>query len=350
LAANQRLSAKDGEFEEIPFERRTDAEDVALEDEERPKRKRNRRRGRGWCLLIVFAGIAGLIAGRLAILWPHFDVFNQFTAHFAILLVAGSIGLMLPKGKALATLVLIVVAVIALGLWPQIASQEINRLSEVRAGEKTLRLMFFNVLDRNDDLAAVAAEIRRNDPDIVIMVEFHEKKLPLLDSLTDRYPYRAQCRSFHDCDIAMLSKIPLEAPEAKFNWNGPPLLKVSLGSDWDGLNIIGVHTIRFPWARAQFRQILELIKYLEPLGQHAVIAGDFNATPYSRALQTLEERSALFRVTTLPSWPAQLQLPQLSIDHIFIGTQMRRLEATRIGHNAGSDHFPVISTFAVPVN
>jgi endonuclease/exonuclease/phosphatase (EEP) superfamily protein YafD len=346
LAANQRISARSGERGGV-FERHEDAEDVALE---RPKRKRNPRRGRVWCTFIILAGLAGLAAGQLAKLWVHFDVFNQFSAQFAIFLIAGSIGLLMPRGKALTALALTVAAVIALGLWPQISSREINKLSDIRPGEKAVRLMAFNTHAANHDLAAIEAEIYRNDPDLVVMVEFDHDKQVLLDRLKSRYPYIGECLALDYCYLAVASKFPITKAVPKINWDGPPTLQVSFGSELGHLTLLGVHTIRFPHSRAQFRQILELVKLLEPLGQNVVVAGDFNATPFSRTLQTFEERSALFRVSYLPSWPAQLHLPQLAIDHIFIGSQMRRLEATRLGHNAGSDHYPMISTFAVPIN
>lgn len=349
MAENRILNAEEGEREGV-FERRGDAEDVAIEETPPRQRGRNKRRGRAWCLLLMLAGAAGLAAGRLAALWVHFDVFNQFTAHFAILLVAGSIGLWMPRGKTLTALALGLAAVIALGLWPQITSREINKLGEVQAGERAVRLMFFNTRYINDDIAVIEAEIRRNDPDMAVMVEFSPGKRPLLDRLKDRFPHSAHCLEKDYCNLAIISKLPFSNVETRVNWKGPPLLKAAFGPELGGLTVVGVHTIRFPHSRGQFRQVLELVKYLEPLGQNVAVAGDFNSTPFSRTLQTLEQRTALFRVTYLPSWPAQVQLPQLAIDHIFIGTQMRRLEATRIGHNAGSDHFPVISTFAVPLN
>ena len=46
--------------------------------------------------------------------------------------------------------------------------------------------------------------------------------------------------------------------------------------------------------------------------------GDFNATPFSRILGVLQDSANLTRLTNLPSWPSQLGLPQIAIDHIFV--------------------------------
>ena len=76
--------------------------------------------------------------------------------------------------------------------------------------------------------------------------------------------------------------------------------------------------------------------------------GDFNATPFSRVIQSFTQNVGLTRQTLLPSWPAQLDLPQLAIDHIFTSAGIRALGQETIGDNAGSDHYPVALTLAVP--
>ena len=75
--------------------------------------------------------------------------------------------------------------------------------------------------------------------------------------------------------------------------------------------------------------------------------GDFNATPFSRLLGTFANRSHMNRLTSLPTWPTWLSLPQVAIDHVFVSRGIRILEAARIGGNAGSDHYPVIVGLAV---
>ncbi len=76
--------------------------------------------------------------------------------------------------------------------------------------------------------------------------------------------------------------------------------------------------------------------------------GDFNATPYSRIIHEVEQRSGFTRLTSLPSWPSHAMLPQLAIDHIFVAPGITALETEQIGEPAGSDHYPVTVRIAVP--
>jgi endonuclease/exonuclease/phosphatase (EEP) superfamily protein YafD len=79
-------------------------------------------------------------------------------------------------------------------------------------------------------------------------------------------------------------------------------------------------------------------------GEH-IVMGDFNATPYSRQLQTFQRNSGLSRLTYLPTWSSKLvQLPQIDIDHIFVSASIEPLGRAFIGGSAGSDHYPVIAT------
>jgi endonuclease/exonuclease/phosphatase (EEP) superfamily protein YafD len=142
--------------------------------------------------------------------------------------------------------------------------------------------------------------------------------------------------------MAIVAKAPLSNIESRAGWEGPPLMRATLGGEWGGVTVVGVHTIRFPHQRAQLKQINALTRYVDDVEGPVIVAGDFNATPFSRLLNTFAQGSQMTRLTYYPSWPAWLRLPQLAIDHVFIGRGIRQTEGSRIGGNAGSDHYPVI--------
>jgi endonuclease/exonuclease/phosphatase (EEP) superfamily protein YafD len=180
------------------------------------------------------------------------------------------------------------------------------------------------------------------------LVEFDGSDKPVLDGLKNDYPYQQSCWEVIACDFAIISKIPLTNPSAKGRWEGPGFIEANLGPEFGNLTVVGTHTTRFPNAVAQFKQVNALAKYLETVPGHLLVMGDFNATPFSRIVQSFANSLELTRQTSLPSWPSTFGFPQLAIDHIFTSSGLRPLDQERIGDNAGSDHYPVSITLAVP--
>jgi endonuclease/exonuclease/phosphatase (EEP) superfamily protein YafD len=305
-------------------------------------------RGKLRCILGVLLFASLLAATRLSQLWLSFDVLSHFTLHFAILTIAFAIGYFMPFGRVLTAILISLVAFVGIGAYAQYVSEIPRTLGPVRAGEQQLRLMTFNTRLLNDDAEAIVSEVRRLDPDVATLVELGENKKVAFDLLKHDYPYSTECLAERFCHLAILSKVPIVSSEAKGLWKGPPLIRATLGGAYAGLNVIGVHTIRAPHVRAQFFQMGELADYLDQLQGQFVVMGDFNATPFARLLKIFTERTGLRRLTALPSWPGQAELPQLAIDHVFVSRKIRLLQEPRIGRRSGSDHYPVAVTVAMP--
>ncbi|HKQ95280.1 MAG TPA: endonuclease/exonuclease/phosphatase family protein [Aestuariivirgaceae bacterium] len=316
--------------------------------EERPRRRR-RTRGKTRCLLAFLLASGLLMATRLSQLWLVFDVLNQFTLQFAIVAAAFLIGYFVPFGRVLVGMLLTIAGMAATGLYPQYFSDKPEIIGSVQPNEKELRLFSFNSRLHNDKAEAVADEILRHDPDIATLIEFGEEKRVALDRLRAKYPYVAGCINEPFCHLAIISKVPIVSSEARALWAGPPLIRATLGGDFAGMVVVGVHTIRAPHVRAQFSQMNSLAEYLFQFDKKAIVMGDFNATPFSRVLEIFSDRTRLRRLTWLPTWPATVELPQLGIDHIFVSPEFRVIERERIGRSSGSDHYPVTVKVAVPV-
>jgi endonuclease/exonuclease/phosphatase (EEP) superfamily protein YafD len=198
-------------------------------------------------------------------------------------------------------------------------------------------------------MEAIAGEVERNDPDIVLMFEFGREKRALRERLRARYQFQEDCVHLENCDMAILSRYPIADSESHAEWMGPPMIRVGFGSDLGNLTIIGTHTLRFPYLRDQLAQVTELGSLSRKLVGPRIVMGDFNAVPSSRMLAIFERNSGLRRLDRwLPTWPARFQLPQLAIDHIFASDDVKTVEDVRIGNNAGSDHYPLVVRVAVP--
>ena len=318
-------------------------------DQPEPAKKKRRARGRLECELGILLGAGGLIGSRLGHLWIAFDVFSQFTLQFVLVTIAFVIGWLMPRAKLLVAFLIVIAGLAGIGAWPHLASRVPRTLGSAAAGEKDIRVASFNTWYSNQNVGAVQAEIERLDADVITLMEMGANKKPMLEALKGRYPFQVNCYTVDFCNLAILSKFPFIDSEARVGWDGPPMIRAKLGPDMGGLTVMGVHTIRFPHSRAQLRQVMALSDLIETLPGPKLVMGDFNATPFSRIIDTITGRTGLQRLSNLPSWPSTIGLPQVAIDHIFVSSAIHATESQRIGEPSGSDHFPVSLRIAIPL-
>ncbi len=328
-----------------------------MQQESEPQRdnpevgKPSKPRHRQWSGVVIalLFGIGGLTAGRLGHLYPHFDVFAQFGLQFLAISAAFICAVFFSRFKTLVGIVITIGLLALYSAWPHIVSSELqSRSFKLATGEQALRIAHFNTFKNNPDNDAIAQEVLRLDADVVSLIEMSDKKKQaVLPKLLAAYPYQFDCISVSDCSQAIISKFPFKETSAQAGWEGPPYVMAKLGGAFDGVTVYSIHTTRFPHSRAQLTQIRALTKLLETTAGQKIVMGDFNATLFSRVLSTLEDGAALQRITDLPTWPAQWQMPQLAIDHIFISEGFRVVGNQQIGANVGSDHYPILATVAL---
>ena len=307
------------------------------------KRKRHREWSGGFLLLL--AGLVGLLAGRLGVLWTRFDVFAQFSIQFSILAVAGAVGLLSPRLKGTVAGLVAVLLVFAYGAWPSIDYAKFEK--PLVEGEKRLKVAQFNLGGERSNAPAIVSSLRAMDADVVSLVETGSNREDLLTQLKTDYPYQVNCNDTSGCELAIVSKFPLSNFSLSMPAQSVPLIKVSLGADYGGLVVVALHTTRFPHITEQFSQFRAIAKSLESESRQLLVMGDFNATPQSHGLQGFAQHLGLSINTDLPSWPATYGLPQLAIDHILTNPSLRVLAREQAGQSAGSDHLPVALVLGV---
>lgn len=311
--------------------------------------KRRKHRDRSGAAIGLLLGLIGLFCARLGHIWIGFDIFAQFSVQFLFLVIACALGLASPRLKSLVAAVILTVLVAGYSAWPHyVSANAVAKLSPLEPSERALKVASFNTYFNNQDFAAIAHEVLRLDADVMTLIEFESDRQPVLDQLRSRYPYQVTCWNVNGCDFAIVSKTPLSDVTGNRYWDGPAIITAKLGPEYGGVTIVGVHTSRFPHQRSQLKQVMALINYIETVPGQIILMGDFNATPFSRITQTIVDGLDYKRLTYLPTWSATYGLPQLAIDHIFVSHKIRALSQQQIGEYAGSDHFPITMTLAVP--
>ena len=312
-----------------------------------PKKKRKATLG---VTLGVLLGLCELIGSRLGHLWVAFDVMSQFTMQFLFWTVAFLLAWFVPRLRVLTAIVLFVSMSVAYGVWPHLVSGNASAPAPaVAAKEKALKIASFNTYRFNQDFSAQIASIRKLNADAVVLIELDPPKKSILEGLKDIYPHQFACFDQAYCFLAIISKTPLTNTSAQAIWEGSPYIRATLGAEFGNVTLVGTHTTRFPHSRAQLKQVRALVRSLESVTGKIILTGDFNATPFSRVTSTIAQGAGLVRHTSLPTWPAQLNIPQIAIDHMFASPALRPLTSEMIGDAAGSDHFPITMSFAVPV-
>jgi endonuclease/exonuclease/phosphatase (EEP) superfamily protein YafD len=210
------------------------------------------------------------------------------------------------------------------------------------------RLLSFNVLNENrTDAGRLHDRIVETDADVVFLLE----ALPLrgqLGRLAETYPYRVGCGTLRDsCTSLILSRYPLSDPEvmdlshvsrsrfvsAEISVAGAPVRLALLhttkpyydGLQCDELNDIGHHLRRYR-------------------DSNLLAAGDFNSAILAPCLRHFLN---LLRLKTAPqepsTWPVRADALAIPIDHVFARAPLKIVDARRLPHNLGSNHFGIVS-------
>lgn len=224
------------------------------------------------------------------------------------------------------------------------------------AGTADFRVMSMNSLWVNTDPKPAIEQIRRADPDVLVLQEytsaFHEA---LLRALGDRYPFQlCDPGDGHAFGAAILSKFPFtgdrryDAPYGLGQLSAPRAV-VRIGSR--DVVIHCVHLIpptrhNVPFMLRQFRTLQSMIaQETDPV----VIAGDFNFTTRSSLHQAMlrlgltdaQEIGGSGRGATWPRLGLLRFLPGIALDHVYLGNGIRATSC-RVGDDFGSDHRPLI--------
>lgn len=301
-----------------------------------------RRRAAG--SLTVWLGLVGLASGLglLARSWWPLELFAHFRVQYLGLSVLLAIGL-----AALGRLRTAGLAVGLAGfhlLWVAPAW-----LAERPApGGVQLRLVEINLNSQNTDHARVAAFIRSEDPDLVLLLEVNERWLTALESVARGYPHRIARPRGDNFGIALWTRLPVDRLEIARIGSGLPSAVARLLTPQGCLTLLGTHPpppAGASLAAERDQQIEAVARKLSASEGERVLLGDLNLTSWSPVFDDLiadsglrDTRTGFGLQATWPTWFWPLSIP---IDHCLISAGLRVVDR-RVGPEIGSDHRPIV--------
>jgi endonuclease/exonuclease/phosphatase (EEP) superfamily protein YafD len=222
-----------------------------------------------------------------------------------------------------------------------------------KSGE-TLKLIQFNLWGRAGNADGMVDWIRDQDADILVFEEAFARTGGVARALKSSYPYQISCADPAPCSTMILSRIKPVSHRGLGAVDNPDWLSGAVArfrTPGGEFSVVGVH---YTWplpSGPQQQQTRRLTRVLDTLPRDsAIVAGDFNSTPWSFSLRRQDQMFGLDRRThALASWPAapvsrhhiNLPFPVLPIDQVYAGEDWKTVSVER-GPKLGSDHYPVV--------
>lgn len=216
-----------------------------------------------------------------------------------------------------------------------------------------VRLIHANVWVRNNDLTRLVAQVDDGNADILVVIErFAFNGTDWMAPFQQRLPHMAGCAEA-DCGSNVFSRWPMRRLGiVTSQWHDaediPSFMAVRVLRPDGPFTLVVAHFSQ-PFSVAEHAgQARWLADKLRELPSPVILTGDFNAAPWSTAIQTIIRDGGVVRLSnTGPTWPTWVRPIGVPIDHVLAGPDVGARDVHVLG-DIGSDHRPVAVTLLLP--
>ena len=242
------------------------------------------------------------------------------------------------------------IPLLALGASFFVQSGTLDRSTEPVGSKPVLQVATANLnFDTTDFCALVGWLVSGEAPDVVFLQEFTGLAQQAVQSpaVAQRYPHRVEAPQPDPFGLAILSRYPLSEVQKVEPADMQATLRLRATLKWAGGNPVRLSAIHpMPPLNATYAQLrdqalVEEAQHLSQSGGLALMAGDFNTTPWAKGLLAID--SQLRRANGWAgSWPNAFGwLSVLPLDHVLASSGWQLMEYGH-GPDLGSDHRPVV--------
>lgn len=204
---------------------------------------------------------------------------------------------------------------------------------------KHLTIVTVNLNAATDDPGPLHAWLETIKADVVVVQELSHGAGTAIVRWHD-YPHQILKPRDDPFGIAIISRHPLESSELLEPTDHTPQIRTTVNWGDTPFAISAVHPMPPISAEYHLRRA-ELFaseaRWASVQPKPAIIAGDFNASPWSSAMKPLAAASFNRATTLQPTWPNPL--PVIPIDQIVVSAHWNVFESG-VGPDFGSDHRP----------
>jgi endonuclease/exonuclease/phosphatase (EEP) superfamily protein YafD len=236
--------------------------------------------------------------------------------------------------------------------WTPLAGTQVRPAKACPSGD-TLRVMEANVQMTDKQTQKFLDEVRSADPDVLLVQEVDRWWHEHLDALYDRYPYHVNRVAPNYYGIALLSKYPLGDDRIVFMADArDPAVVADIGLPGKPtIEFYGVHprppTVGQSSAERDAMLMDTALRMAKRQPAAQIVAGDFNATPWSAIVCRLARIAHLLdpRIGRgwYPTWKANAVVLRWPLDNVLFTKDFTLLDFRALAP-FGSDHQPTLTT------
>lgn len=300
-------------------------------------------RGR-WPRWIVPVAAAAALLHPAACLVGRWDWRADLITHFQGPALAATIVAVAAAARPRPRLALALAALGVYQAWPMFRYDVGNPVAPDPDLRTPLRILSANLLFENDRFEDLAALIRREQPDIVGLIEFSPPWLEGLAQVRGEFPYRVEFPRGGE-GLALWFRDPPRTMDP-VRTPGPdcwPFFHATFEFGGELRHLWLVHP-RSPLGRRETPELAALAAEIGRVPGSRIVIGDMNASEgsprFADFLEATGLRDSRLGFGRQPSWPAWSPY-RIAIDHAFLSPDLAVVDR-RLGPEIGSDHLPLI--------
>lgn len=197
-------------------------------------------------------------------------------------------------------------------------------------------------LAQSQDASALRALLDRQPVDLVLLQEVTPELAQQLGRWQD-YPYRLLAPEDTPFGLALLSRKALDGARVSIDADGIPAIESRVVLPGQAIALTVVHPmppLSPYWHQKRNLGLQVLLQKNAAHGLPGLVAGDFNASPWSQALRGVQALGWQRASDLNPSWPSLGRgWLGIAIDQVVVNGPWRVADQG-LGPNLGSDHLP----------
>lgn len=280
--------------------------------------------------------------------WWVLELATHFRVQYAVVLGFGAVAWALARALWLA-LACGVLAIVSAALVLPIYFGS----AQSAAGPGEWRILSANVHRDNREHRRFLKYVRREDPDLLLLLEVDDRWARDLADLHEDYPFYHEEPRPDNFGIACYSRLPARFEVRHFGGSEVPSIVAHVEAGTRRVTVFGTHALppmQGRYADDRNRQLLGIAQVAADTFGPVLLIGDFNMTNWSPWFAELLRRSGLrdsrqgFGLHA--TWPGGKRLLRIPIDHVLVSPGVR-VHDRRLGPPLGSDHLPVVVDISV---